>query len=419
MFSASAYTSVYITDIIPTNNKRKLDEIDEFDKFDSPSIFSHNRPPTYHPSGLSLVRQVSSNSYLTEIVHSKIPNPSYDFNLCQCEIYSGKIWNPVITKRGHITYVLTSSSIDSSRCNFVNKCWNNDLKTDDEVWIVMAQRDYSNVEYLEAIGLNDLSQVSSRLHIVVIPNGPKTAGYTRSWCVFLASIHHCSNDIAIWIRDDRRQVVPIVGNRIDSRALETSFKPKLEKLALEANTVYSPRGVMIWKKQNAPRDKVSGKWNQLTQVLCATKQTWNSIQSITCYPQGPILEDYFFSRILNDAGFNCSDMGKKLGIHTPPGLSSSARPGDTCSNYINSLYPNDPECEKLAIQMAFGIAPALEEITWDGEDHIQLSLKIGDSEPWKFSNKPGTQGGGQTHAVAVLYMLQYQKNLISANFKAQ
>ena len=340
--------------------------------------------------------------------HNKYP--PYDFNNKQYLSYSGKIQEQIITKYNHITYVLTSASIDLTRCNFVNKCWNQDLKTDDKVYIVIAQRDYNNTEYLQAIGLNDLSMISSRLNIIVIPDGPKTAGYTRSWCIYLASINDCSDNTAIWIRDDRRQVVPIISNRINIKKLKTSFKSKLIEYKLDENIVYSPRGEMVWKKKNTPVNKITEKWNQLTQVLCASKQTWKSIQCKICYPQGPILEDYFYSQILCDANYNCSDFGRKIGINTLDSLLSSARPGDTSSDYISDLYPNDPECKELAIQMAYGIAPALKNISWDKEGHIHLSLKIGNSKSWEFTNKPGAQGGGQTHAMAVLYML-YDKKL--------
>ena len=69
-------------------------------------------------------------------------------------IHHGIIEDPV-EPLGHVTYVLTASCDDESRCNFIKDCWESDLKTDDHVYIVMAQRDYTR-EYLQAIGLYDL-----------------------------------------------------------------------------------------------------------------------------------------------------------------------------------------------------------------------------------------------------------------------
>jgi len=255
---------------------------------------------------------------------------------------------------------------------------------------------------------------------VIIPDGPKTAGYTRSWCVYLGSTNeHFNDNTNIWIRDDRRKLVRITGSHIEKK-LQLN-KNEQGAANLEHGTIYSPRGCMAWKKKKTIIDRVQGDWCRINQIVCATKKTWRIIQNITTYPQGPIFEDYFFSLILYEAGFNCSDLGRPFGIHTPSGLESIARPDDTGIAIIECPY-NDEDKIRLAIQMARGIAPA---ISFNGFDSgfVSFTITIGDEDRdganWIFTNRPGAQGGGQTHTIAMLYMLQQEKNTHVQNVQAQ
>jgi hypothetical protein len=336
----------------------------------------------------------------------QIPVPLVPFT-SELPKHIGKRKDPV-AQRGHITFVLTAKSDDDRRCTFIKECLLSDLETDDHVYVVMTEQDY-NPAYLEKIGLSDLSNISDRLCIIVIPKGVRTAGYTRSWCVYLASILDVTDDTTIWIRDDRRKVVPIKGKRIKGILNKSS-------LSIAHGTIYSPKGSMSFRKGQKVNPE-EGSWCKINQIVCATKKTWRIIQAITTYPQGPILEDYFFSLILYEAGFQCSDLGRKFAINTPANLESIARPGDTDGEIIQYPY-QDLQIIELAIQMARGVSPAilLDNATnlrpiFDKEGWASFKIQIGTTKSsWTFTNKPGAQGGGQTHAIAMLYMIQREKN---------
>lgn len=349
--------------------------------------------------------------------------PTYKFDLCLVSFNYGIIECQQINSNS-ITFILTCQTNDQKRCRFIRQCIEADLETDDFVYVVMAERDY-NLEYLETIGLNNLQLKPNKLCIAVIPNGLKTAGYTRSWCVYLSSVLQVPDTVNIWIRDDRRKVVAIKNGKksssIDNKKTIRQLKNRLE---LVHGTIYSPNSGMIWKHLTSSRNRENvwetGKWSGLAQVLCATKKTWRMIQNITVYPQGPIFEDYYFSQILFEAGFKCSTMGKKIGIHTLGGLKSIARPGDTENEVIKCPYKTIEHIDK-AIEMAKGIIPSIKKYNID-DGYYSFTLSVGENSIsencdtksnkkknnnfFPFSNKPGAQGGGQTHTIVMMWMLQ-------------
>lgn len=336
----------------------------------------------------------------------------YTFDINLTREYNGKI-ESYKQKINNITFVLTSASKDIKRCNYIKDSIIKNLMSDDHVFVVMAERDYESKTFLKSIGLDDLTSVINRLSIIVIPNGPQTAGYTRSWCVYLASQIDVDDNVLIWIRDDRRNVVPLGSNikkkkgngrkkiGIVSSHYDT-FKSNLHA-HVSHGTVYSPNNSLIWKKNMSRFDNwKETNWTKTNQVICATKKTWVEINKKISYPQGPILEDHAFSFLLHTSGFKCSTMGKFIGIETLRGLESIARPNDTKKQIIKCPYKKKEIIHK-AVEMASILLLAIKKYTING-NYINFTISIGD-DTIIISNKPDTQGGGQTQCIAILWML--------------
>jgi hypothetical protein len=302
----------------------------------------------------------------------------------------------------HVVFVLTSASEDHDRCKYIKECLEKDDNDNmDEIHIVMAARDYNNKTYLCAIGLSDMSSKKNVI-IHVVPDGPKTAGYTRSWCVYLASTLDCSEETVIWIRDDRRCIYPARGKR-RARLSNDDNSTLKEKTASMKNVdlnggvlhgiVYSPIGQMANCKSF---DTTYGDWTSLNQVYCCTARTWQLIQKLMTYPQGPILEDYYFARLLHDAGFTCADMGNKV-VKRTGDCESNARPGDTGKRIYK--LPYDDQQMALAMQMAHGLQSTLMTCN----ERTMIKFQIGESEQ-TFSLGGVAHGGGQYAVLAVQKM---------------
>lgn len=341
----------------------------------------------------------------------ELPN-EYKYSLDMLTIISGKKEDN--STPNIITYVLTCAPPSPSskvtrlhlrerqlytlRCEYVRKCWSEDLIRSN-VCIVMSQSDYENMRFLSGIGLSKLENWSSRLKIAIIPDGIRTAGNTRSWCIWLASRE--APDTICCIRDDRRRLVTIIGNKSD----ETK-NVKLD-VKLEHGCVYSPRGELSWKSKNKPSTPTKNNFLKTTQVLCATALTLKIfLDIIKSYPNGPILEDHLSAMYDFLIGFESSDFGGSIGIITNHQIVSIARKDDT--KIISAPYSKKIDIG-LAIQMARRLFPAVEKISFDENGYASFTIKLG-SEKVTFSNKPGGCGGGQTHTIAMLYMLQNMKN---------
>ena len=304
----------------------------------------------------------------------------------------------------HVVFVLTSASEDVARCEYIKKCLEKDVKNMDEIHVVMAARDYNKNSYLCAIGLSDM-RLKKNVIIHVVPDGPKTAGYTRSWCVYLASTLDCSEETVIWIRDDRRCIYPAKGrlNSILSNTDKITLKKKTASMKnIDLNgglmgvlhgIVYSPIGQMAHCKSFAT---TYGNWKSLNQVYCCTARTWQLIQKLMTYPQGPILEDYYFARLLHDAGFECADMANKV-VKRTSDCESNARPGDTGKRIYK--LPYDDQQMALAMQMAHGLQSTLMTCN----ERTMIKFQIGESEQ-TFSLGEVATGGGQYAVLAVQKM---------------
>ena len=118
-------------------------------------------------------------------------------------------------------FVLTASSNDVKRCDYIKKLLVEDVGNFDDVIVVMAERDWANTEYCRAIGVQGEDKLQ-KVHVIRVPNGPKTAGYTRSWCFYLATFL-TNDDATVVVRDDRRFIRP--GKRVERRLLRILNNP--------------------------------------------------------------------------------------------------------------------------------------------------------------------------------------------------
>lgn len=354
---------------------------------------------------------------------------SYFFDINQIQIIKGEK-NIKKLNNNHVTFVLTSApnfncfckNICSTefcthpidRCNYIKECLENDIQSDEHIYIVMNVSDYENKTFLRLLNLDNTKEIFNKISIIIIPNGSKCAGYTRSWCVFLAGYLEETLNKFIWIRDDRRKLIPIKNNTIDydKKIVDKS----LLNIKLKDGVIYSPRGDIIWKKNGLPRKPRLQRWSQINQIICATNKTFKIINKLIVYPQGPILEDYAFNILMMESGFKCSDLGINIGITTKKSLISLARKDDTKNKYVLNLYDSD-DLRNRAIRMSQIIRKYMSLKSFvDG--HINLELlyflenytndKSGNI--FKFSNKTNSQGGGQTHALSVMHMIQEEKN---------
>lgn len=353
---------------------------------------------------------------------------SYNFDINQIQIIQGEK-NIDKLNNNHVTFILTAApnfdcfceNICSTencihpvyRCDYIKKCLKCDIQSDEHIYIVMNVSDYKNKTFLKLLNLDDVKEIFNKISIILIPNGPKCAGYTRSWCVFLAGNLKQIENKFIWIRDDRRKLIPIIKNTIN---FKKDFVDK-SLLELKDGVIYSPRGDMIWKKTGRPINPLFKRWSQINQIICATYNTFKIINKLIVYPQGPILEDYAFNILMMESGFKCSDLGIDIGITTKKSLVSLARKDDTKKKYVFNLYDSD-DLRNRAIRMSQIVRKyiCLKSFV-DG--HISLELlyflenNTNNKEPgtfFTFSNKIGNQGGGQTHALSVMYMIQEEKN---------
>ena len=363
-------------------------------------------------------KKIIYEEIIRNLEYSKIILPEhYNFDSQSPELILGEgiseSFNPV--HQVHITFILTASSNSIERCNFIKECLIKDLQTDQRIYIVMAQQDYNDKSFLERIGIDDILKVPNKIGIYIIPDLVRTAGYTRSWCIYLASVLKESSDTIIWIRDDRRGLYPGVSNNEQTR-IRTLIANK-SGFNYKHGTIYSPNGQRVTNIELS-----EGDWNKINQVICATKKTWEMIASITTYPQGPIFEDYYFSFILYEAGFTCSNLGPEIKIYTTS-CESLARPGDNSSKYIKCPYYCIKTIE-LALQMARGVAPTITYVEPSVRynkrriQHAYFGIKIGTSpDSYVICNDPKLAkngGGGQIHTIIFLWMLQQIKNKFSS-----
>jgi hypothetical protein len=295
-------------------------------------------------------------------------------------------------------FILTAASSDVRRCDYITELWNKDVNNFDWVVIVMARRDFQNDEYCERIGLH--ADLPNNFRVFVIPDGPKTAGYTRSWCFYLATLLP-NTETRVCIRDDRRWVFAAKKRRSGSLAEQPAKTVKEMLIDPEGNwrivhnTIYSPICGMA-TTTNVP---AVGKWSQVNQALFATVSTLRLFHERKgWYPQGPILEDYCATKMYFECGFTCSTLGPWVGKRTLGGCTSLARQGDSTGE-VNFLHYSDAVLE-LALDMARRLKPEISadrgrrKITWTVGTDTQ-TFREGDSD------------GGGTTAVLTAFLAYY------------
>ena len=259
----------------------------------------------------------------------------------------------------------------------------------------MAQQDWSNANYCVDIGVLGKERPSN-VHVVIVPNGPKTAGYTRSWCFFLAS-HHIDDAIVV-IRDDRRFIRPAkrsgVGKIVPNSNPAITLRDRFDNIAskLKDGVFYYPTPPQGTAKGNEFR---VDDWPRLNQVYVGLVSTFKTFQKLTGgYPQGPILEDYLAAKLAYDAKLHCSSLGRFICKGTDGKCESLARPKD-----VSKLpYMKGSVEYILAMKMVKGLGCTYS----DGK----LTINIGDTTQIFDEKKPNE--GGQ---MAILTCDEYQNNI--------
>ena len=294
-----------------------------------------------------------------------------------------------------LCYVLTSSTNDTIRYRYINKLLKEDAINFDTIIVVMAQQDWSNANYCVDIGVLGKERPSN-VHVVIVPNGPKTAGYTRSWCFFLAS-HHIDDAIVV-IRDDRRFIRPAkrsgVGKIVPNSNPAITLRDRFDNIAskLKDGVFYYPTPPQGTAKGNEFR---VDDWPRLNQVYVGLVSTFKTFQKLTGgYPQGPILEDYLAAKLAYDAKLHCSSLGRFICKGTDGKCESLARPKD-----VSKLpYMKGSVEYILAMKMVKGLGCTYS----DGK----LTINIGDTTQ-SFDEKKPNEGG----QMAILTCDEYQNNI--------
>ena len=294
-----------------------------------------------------------------------------------------------------LCYVLTSSTNDTIRYRYINKLLKEDAINFDTIIVVMAQQDWRNANYCVDIGVLGKERPSN-VHVVIVPNGPKTAGYTRSWCFFLAS-HHIDDAIVV-IRDDRRFIRPAkrsgVGKIVPNSNPAITLRDRFDNIAskLKDGVFYYPTPPQGTAKGNEFR---VDDWPRLNQVYVGLVSTFKTFQKLTGgYPQGPILEDYLAAKLAYDAKLHCSSLGRFICKGTDGKCESLARPKD-----VSKLpYMKGSVEYILAMKMVKGLGCTYS----DGK----LTINIGDTTQ-SFDEKKPNEGG----QMAILTCDEYQNNI--------
>jgi hypothetical protein len=304
------------------------------------------------------------------------------------------------------TFVLTARTSDEKRIDAIVKALELDVDREGMVFIVSAMRDSDFV--LDLISRIDVSK-RHKLHPVKIPDGPKSAGYTRSWCFYLASL--IPSKATVIVRDDRRLIWTA---KRSNRVIQMNHKnpwdeqwPKFIKALWKSHDPnkpsqdHIPRGMWVtFTPQRGTRNLGKTIWPLLNQAYMANAQTFRDLQKIGGYPQAPVFEDYLAATLMHKVcGFVCMTAGRFYCKRTIAGCESLARPGDSTGDFKSLENVYDP----IQLEMALRATCALHRMHSMVLSQDRLTFTVADTT--QTFVKGNRKGGGTVHFLLAQWVL--------------